>query len=565
MTPESWVAGLPAAAGTGSAAAPTADIDDAGPPPTQQRDGRRGLGRGLGRGLWWRCAGAAAAGGLLYLSFPPRPLWWLAPLGFTLLAVVLTGRRARAGLGYGLLAGLGLFVPLLSWTGEYVGPLPWLVLAVLQAGFVAAAGAGIAVVSRLSGWPLWAAGVWVAGEAARSRVPFGGFPWGRVAFGQADGVFAPLAAFGGPALIGFAVALTGFGLAALLLPLAGLSLAGQPRRIDTISPARLRSAAWVLVPVVAGLGASSLVDAARPTDRLVTVAVVQGNVPRLGLDFNAQRAAVLGNHVRRTEELAADVTAGRVARPELVIWPENSADIDPLRNPDAAAAIDRAVAAIGVPVLVGAVESPPVGGLRNTAIRWEPGAGPTGTYVKRRIQPFGEYMPLRSVVRLFSDKVDRVQRDFTPGTEATVLRMGPAAVGITTCYEVAFDDTVTDTVRGGAQLLAVPANNATFGRTEMTYQQLAQSRIRAIEHGRTVLVAATSGVSAVIAPDGTVTQQTGQFTADALVARVALRSTSTPATMLGGAVEWTLTALGAGAALAAATRAAIRRRSRTTA
>jgi apolipoprotein N-acyltransferase len=90
------------------------------------------------------------------------------------LAVVLTGRRARAGLGYGLLAGLGLFVPLLSWTGAYVGPLPWLVLAVLQAGFVAATGAGIAAVSRLPGWPLWAAAVWVAGEAARSRIPFGG-------------------------------------------------------------------------------------------------------------------------------------------------------------------------------------------------------------------------------------------------------------------------------------------------------------------------------------------------------------------------------------------------------
>ena len=496
---------------------------------------------------------------MLYLSFPPRPLWWLAPLGFALLAVVLAGRRARAGLGYGLLAGLGLFVPLLSWTGEYVGSLPWLVLAVLQAGFVAAAGAGIVVVSRLPSWPLWAAGVWVAGEAARSRVPFGGFPWGRVAFGQADGVFAPLAALGGPALIGFAVALTGFGLAALLLPLIGLSLAGQPRWVDTISAAMRRAAVWVLVPVVAGLVASPLVDAARPTDRLVTVAVVQGNVPRLGLDFNAQRAAVLGNHVRRTEELAADVLAGRVARPELVIWPENSADIDPLRNPDAAAAIDRAVAAIGVPVLIGAVESPPVGGLRNTAIRWEPGVGPTGTYVKRRIQPFGEYMPMRSVVRLFSDEVDRVQRDFTPGSQATVLQMGPAAVGIATCYEVAFDDTVADTVRGGAQLLAVPANNATFGRTEMTYQQLAQSRIRAIEHGRTVLVAATSGVSAVITPDGVVQQQTGQFTPAALVAQVPLRSTTTPATALGGSVEALLVAVGAGAVLAAAVRSTARR------
>ncbi|WP_255413934.1 apolipoprotein N-acyltransferase [Pseudonocardia sp. MH-G8] len=282
----------------------------------------------------------------------------------------------------------------------------------------------------------------------------------------------------------------------------------------------------------------------------------RGTCPGSVWTSTAQRAAMLGNHVRRTEQLAA----GRVPRPELVIWPENSADIDPLRNPDAAAAIDRAVAAVGVPVLIGAVESPPAGGLRNTAIRWEPGAGPTGTYVKRRIQPFGEYMPMRSVVRLFSDKVDGVQRDFTPGTEATVLAMGRARVGIATCYEVAFDDTVIDTVRGGAQLLAVPANNATFGRTDMTYQQLAQSRIRAIEHGRAVLVAATSGVSATVAPDGQVRHQTAQFTPDALVAQVPLRSTTTPATVLGGTVESVLAALGAAGLLAAAAQPLRRRR-----
>ncbi|MFR9802663.1 apolipoprotein N-acyltransferase [Pseudonocardia sp. RS010] len=504
-------------------------------------------------GMGWRCAGALGAGALLYLSFPPRPLWWLAPIGFAVFALVLRGRGLVAGFGYGALAGLGFFVPLLSWTGTYVGPLPWLVLAGLQALFVAVTGAGIAAVSRLPGWPVWAAGIWVGGEAARSRVPFGGFPWGRVGFGQPDGVFAALAAVGGPALIGFAVVLTGFGLAVI--------------GADLVRPAATGAlivrhwGAWVAVPVVAALTALPLLDVdvgdTGQDSGTATVAVIQGNVPRLGLDFNAQRAAVLANHVRRTEQLAADVAAGRLPRPDVVIWPENSADIDPLRNLDAAAAIDRATAAINAPVLVGAVETPPSGGPRNTAIRWEPGAGPTGSYTKRRLQPFGEYMPLRSVVRLFSDKVDRVRADFVPGREATVLELGPAAVGVATCYEVAFDDTVRDTVRAGAQLLAVPANNATFGRTEMTFQQLAQSRIRAIEHGRTVLVAATSGVSAIIDPDGEIMQQTGQFTADALVAQVPLRARVTPATAVGGAVEWVLVALGAVALLVAPARRAL--------
>jgi apolipoprotein N-acyltransferase len=122
--------------------------------------------------------------------------------------------------------------------------------------------------------------------------------------------------------------------------------------------------------------------------------------------------------------------------------------------------------------------------------------------------------------------------------------MGTVRVGIATCYEVIFDDLVRQSVRSGAQLLAVPTNNATFGFTEMTYQQQAISRVRAVEHGRSVLVAATSGVSAVIDPDGTVRQETKLFTPDALVARVPVRSGTTLATRLGPAPEWALVALG---------------------
>jgi apolipoprotein N-acyltransferase len=110
---------------------------------------------------------------------------------------VLHGRPARAGFGYGLAFGLGFFVPLLSWAGEYVGPLPWLALATIEALVVALAGAGVAVVSRMPAAPLWAAGVWVAAEALIARAPFGGFPWGRVAFSQPSGVFLPVAAIGG--------------------------------------------------------------------------------------------------------------------------------------------------------------------------------------------------------------------------------------------------------------------------------------------------------------------------------------------------------------------------------
>ncbi|MFE1416890.1 apolipoprotein N-acyltransferase [Streptomyces sp. NPDC085524] len=486
--------------------------------------------------LWLvRAPLAALAGVLLYLSFPPRPLWWLAPLALALLAGCLHGRRARAGFGLGFLAGLGFMLPLLVWTGSEVGPVPWLALAAVEALFIGLTGLGIALVGRLPAWPVFAAAVWVAGEALRARVPFGGFPWGKLAFGQADGIFTPLAALGGTPLLSFAVALCGFGL------YAALRAAREHPGRATAALAALSVAA----PIGAGLAARPLVsDSAE--DGKVVAAVIQGNVPRLGLDFNAQRRQVLDNHVNRTVELAEDVAAGRAPKPDFVVWPENSSDLDPYSQPDAYAAIERAVKAIGVPVAIGAVVAPETGPLRNTMILWDPVKGPTETYDKRKIQPFGERIPMRSFVRLFSSDVDRVRRDFGPGKDPGVFDMAGSGVGMVTCFEAAFDDAVRSTVRDGAQVIAVPSNNATFGRTQMTYQQLAMDRIRAVEHSRTVLVPVTSGVSAVIRPDGKIVEQTKMFTADALVTEIPLRSTQTPATRLGPLPEYALLLLAAG-------------------
>ncbi|MCS0637021.1 apolipoprotein N-acyltransferase [Streptomyces sp. LP05-1] len=518
-----------------------------------------------------RPGAAVLAGVLLYLSFPPRPLWWLAPFGFALLGGALHGRRPRAGFGLGYLAGLGFLAPLLVWTGEEVGPVPWLALVAAEALFVGGTGLLVAAVSRLPAWPVFAAAAWALGEAARARVPFGGFPWGKIAFGQADGVFLPLAAVGGTPLLGFAVALCGFGLYALYETVRA-ARAGRAAQAAPGAPAvpgsgtagaptgRLLATAVaavsVLVPLAGALAARPLVsDAAE--DGTATVAAIQGNVPRLGLDFNAQRRAVLDNHARRTERLAADVAAGKEPRPDFVLWPENSSDLDPYLNSDARLVIDRAVRAIGVPTVIGTVLEPESGPLRNTLIDWEPDRGPVATYDKRHVQPFGEYIPLRPVVRLFSKDVDRVRRDFGPGDRVGVFDLSGTRVGLATCYEAAFDWAVRDTVTHGAQLIAVPSNNATFGRSEMTYQQLAMSRVRAVEHSRSVVVPVTSGVSAIIRPDGTIVRQTRMFTPDALVERVPLRTSRTPATRLGTLPEAALVALalaGAGRAAAGAVR-----------
>ncbi|MFF0744676.1 apolipoprotein N-acyltransferase [Streptomyces sp. NPDC004111] len=488
-----------------------------------------------------RPAAAAVSGLLMYASFPPRPLWWLVLPGFALLGWCLHGRRLRAGFGLGLLSGLGFLLPLLSWTGEEVGPVPWLALTVLEALFLGFVGMGVAAVSRLPLWPVWAAGLWVVGEGLRARFPFEGFSWGKIAFGQADGVFLPLAALGGTPALGFAVALCGFGLYEAVRQVRSYRATGTVPRAGIAA-----AAVAVLVPLVASLAARPLLDDSAE-DGTATAALIQGNVPRLGLDFNAQRAAVLKNHANRTEQLAADVKAGKEPKPDFVIWPENSSDLDPYQNYDARDVIDHAVRRIGVPVAIGAVLAPEKGPLRNTLIQWDPERGPVDTYDKRHIQPFGEYMPMRDIARIFSKDVDRVRRDFGPGTKVGVFDMAGTKVGLVTCYEAAFDDAVRDTVVHGGQVIAVPSNNATFGRSEMTYQQLAMSRVRAAEHGRAVLVPVTSGVSAVIRPDGTVVQQTGMFVPAALVAKVPLRSSLTPATRAGIAPEIALGLLGVAA------------------
>ncbi len=467
--------------------------------------------------------GALAAGLLLDLAFPPHDLWWLAPLAVAVLTALCRGTTAKRGALLGAATGLGLFLPLLVWTGTIAGPGAWLALALLETAFLVPLGAALAVVTRLPGWPVWAAALWVGQEALRDRLPFGGFPWGRLAFSQGHTWLTPLAALGGAPLVTFAVAVLGSAVAAL---------AGRTGRRTALVAAAVVLVASPLVPTPTG-------------GRQVTVAVVQGNVPRLGLDAFAQRAAVLNNHATATHELAAAVRAGTQPRPDLVLWPENASDLDPYTDAQAAATIEAAVRDVGVPVLVGAVLDGPGDKIRNAGIVWDPVTGPGRRYVKRHPVPFGEYMPYRSFARRISTRVDLVPRDFARGSRPGVLDVGPARLADVICFEVAYDGVVRDAVRAGGRLLVVQTNNATFGRSGETYQQLAMSRLRGVEHGRAVLVAATSGVSAVIAPDGRLVQRSKVFTRDVLVQRVPLRTGTTPATRLGALPELLLAALGA--------------------
>src|SRR5690606_34557201 len=472
---------------------------------------------------------AAASSGLaILLALPPYDLWWLAPVGVALFASAVHRRRPRTGALLGALAGLALFVPLLSWTNLEIGNLPWLLLAGLQAAFIALLGAAAAACSPLADrwpwtWPLLTAALWVGQEALRSRIPFGGFPWGRLAFSQADSPALGLAALGGAPAVTFAVALAGG-----LLTTAVWRCWPPGRGLATAAALTCAAAVTML--------AGQAVPTPPPGNRSVTVAIVQGNVPRLGLDFNAQRRAVLDNHVEATLALARDAAAGRTPQPDLVVWPENASDIDPLANADAAARITEAVTAIDAPLLVGGiVRGPHPDEVRNVGLVWTPEHGPGQMYTKRHPVPFAEYVPLRPLVypiaRRITEEVDRVA-GFTAGDTPGVLRMGPALVGDVICFEVAYDGIVRDPVTSGAQLLAVQTNNATFNEAEAR-QQLAMVRRRAVEHGREAHMASTVGISGIVHSHGQIYNQTAFFTQDVPVRTLSLAESRTLATTVG--------------------------------
>ncbi|QNG38693.1 apolipoprotein N-acyltransferase [Geodermatophilaceae bacterium NBWT11] len=549
-----WSTSPPAAGwtrtGAGAGVVATGTVQAARPPEDEQRTSRRGIGL-LGRTLL-----ATLGGGALFLAFPGWDLTGLAVLGPMALSLAVRGVRVRTGLWLGLVTGLVFFVPLLSWTGIYVGSFPWLALATTESLYVAVLGGALALTSRARGWPFWAAALWVGQEAVRGRWPFGGFPWGRLGFSQADGPFTGLAAWGGVPLVSFAVALTGTLLAAAVLALVRRGRRGSGRKVAVLAVVGAIAVPSLGLLSSLPLAGSSLTEGG-PTQ---TVAVVQGNVPRAGLDFNAQRRAVLDNHVQQTLDLAAAVAAGDQDQPDLVVWPENSSDIDPYLNADAAAAIDRAARAIDAPILVGAVVSGPGEFISNTAIVWDPETGPGQTYVKRHPVPFAEYIPYRSFFRFFSSQVDLVRNDFAAGDEVGTLQIAGSTVGDVICFEVAYDGLVHDVVDGGATMLVVQTNNATFGFSDESPQQLAMGRLRAVETGRSVVMASTSGISAVIAPDGTLVRSSELFTPDVFVEDIAQRDGQTLASRLDAGPEWVLTALGVGSVLVLAGSGVIRRR-----
>ena len=471
---------------------------------------------------------AVLAGVLLWLAFPPAAVGPSAILGVALLSAALWRASIRRGLGLGLLAGLVFFLLLLDWM-RVIGPDAWVMLALLCASWIALLGAATALVTRLPAAPVWIACMWVLVEALRGRVPFGGFPWGNLAFAQPDSFLGEWAPVGGTPFVAFVVALIGAALVAAVLAIR--------RRERRLALAWLGVVALGILLPVALPAPTGGDDVGGPTS--ATVALVQGGTPQTGMGAMDVRRAVLDNHVAQTMLLAAAIRSGEEPQPDFVLWPENASDIDPFADAEAADAISAAAKAVGAPILVGAVTSVPGNpdGVWNVGIVWDPEAGPTQMYIKTHPVPFGEYIPFRDLVAGLIGRFDRVPRDFIPGSDPGNLEIGGVAVGNVICFEIAYGDVVNAVVDGGARVITVQTNNATYGGTSQPAQQLAIERLRAMETGRSLLVASTSGISAVVSSDGGITQRLDEGEQGWLTADVPLRGELTLATRIGHVVE----------------------------
>ncbi|TCK60298.1 apolipoprotein N-acyltransferase [Curtobacterium sp. PhB136] len=474
----------------------------------------------------------AVIGGLLFaLSFPSPGWWFLAypAVACLLLAAMGQGWRRAAWIGY--VGGVAFWVPAISWAGRYLGPVPWLALALFEAAMFALGSVAIALAyrwvarvvtstgGRVWGLPAVIAALWTGREWFSGSWPYGGFAWGRVGLSQSDSPFAHLAAYVGVLGVSFVVVycvavVVSLGLVVPTVPGGSVRL---PARVAT---AGLLVAAVLAVPAWP-----------TATDGTIRIESVQGNGPA-GYFDNAAPGEVLESQVTAT-----DVSAKGV---DLVVWPEGSAEFDPRAQPVIASALDSVVQSVGAPIVAGAITQTSSGVLHNTSFVWT-ADGWQSSYDKKRPVPFGEYVPDRWFFsKLAPSLIGLLQRDYTPGTKPNVLSVAGVKAGIAICFDIVDDGLTRDMARGGAQVILAQTNNADFSGTDENLQQLEIARMRAIETGRSLVNISTVGASQVIDPTGRTIDRVPEYTASSMITDVPLGTSTTPATVASGLIALVL-------------------------
>lgn len=500
-------------------------------------------------------APTAVAGGLsLFFAYPGAGNWVLVFIGVALILSALWHQRGRHGLWLGFIAGGAFWLPLINWLTLYLGLIPWAALAgamilwfTLMGAFLSRA--TLVIASRGYGRTLTVvlqvlavSGMWVAREAVQSTFPYGGFAWGRLAHTQAEGPLLHLVSY-----VGFA-GLTGMIVVLVATPLSLIfgHRRQRTRPLLTVSLGTLGVIVTVSLLSLVPPAALQVIDSAR-------IAAVQGN-SKSGIFDDRENGDVIDDHVRVTEAWL-DTDPSPV---DAVVWPENSAEFGIMENSANLERIRSLARSANAPFVVGSIigeGSQDDRRYTNSTIVIEPDSATMQRFDKRHPVPFAEYMPHRSFYRaLVPDLVDMVQLEYEHGTTDTVLPVGDLRAGMAICFDITFDDMARAMTDEDSHIVFAPTNNADFGQTDQSEQQLFIAKLRAVEIGRTVVNVSTVATSEIIAPDGAVLASIPQWEPGVMVAEVPLVTGSTPAIRYGALIAGVWITVGIGGCIVSLVR-----------
>jgi apolipoprotein N-acyltransferase len=319
----------------------------------------------------------------------------------------------------------------------------------------------------------------VIAELIRWRFPFGGVPLANLALSQVETPLAQTTRLAGPYLV------------IALIVVIGLSIR------ELITSENRRLALIGLGTAVIAVGLAALHPRASDT-RDIDVAVVQGGGATRTRATGESASVVLGRHLEATRYLKGPV--------DLVLWPEN------VVNPGRFFSVEEATEIVAD--LARDVDATLLTGWfyrinDDETVNYQAATAPDGVevdrYEKVRIVPFGEYVPLRGLIERFSSDIPAA--DVRAGTGPSTLDTPVGVAGVSISWESYFEQRIRDSISNGAEFLTNPTNGASYWLTQVHAQQVASNQLRAIEGDRWMIMAAPTGMSAIISPDGDVLQR----------------------------------------------------------
>lgn len=461
---------------------------------------------------------AAGAGLLVALSVPPIGFWPLGVVGLAVLGRLLAGQPARRRALLGFLGGMGLYTVTIWWFSEFnlIGAIASMMT---ESAFLAAAAA--ATPPGRGRAPAWVGAV-VLQDWLRLYIPFGGVPLGGIPYGQAAGPLAPAARLGGELAVTGVVAL-----------LAVASEALVRSMVRKGAPAGWRAVTFPVVAAVLVVGSGRIAPSGHRIGTM-RVAAVQGGGRRGLRAIHSSAQAVYDAQLAATDGVRTPV--------DLILWPEDVIGLDrPIGGTGVAAEVGRIAIRFHATVLAGVTEDVGTDRFRNAEVMWDDTGRIAGRYDKVHRVPFGEYIPLRGLVKHVVS-LDVIPRDAIPGHGPGLLRTRAGPVGVVISYEVYFPARARSGIRAGGQVLVVPTNTASYRTTQVPASEIAADRLRAWETGRAVVMAAPTGWSAVFDDRGRLLQRSGLAVPALLQATVPRRVGLTPYGRFG---DWPVVVLAA--------------------